>query len=236
MLLNILAMIAVLLQDSTSPVLRSSDISPGDPMEEGWVADTRNDARAQHWMSESSASQPLTWSGSRFLKGSSGVASAGSLYGDSSWDGRLKQTSGGGGQGGGGRGRGRSTAEGDNHGDAAANATVIVYTFLVAVLVFFWINIYIVVSKPEKIGTIGKKIAKFMSSATWRVQQLQRQKSVAAAAPLKTRYRTLTVYRSGYSRLARYCTLLSLLGLYVLTCAFKCGYTPASFVDKEGMS
>ena len=77
------------------------------------------------------------------------------------------------------------------------------YTFLVAVLLFFWTNIYIVVSKPEKIGTIGKKIARFMSSARWRVKQLQRQKSVACAAPLKTRYRTLTVYKSGYSRLAR---------------------------------
>ena len=79
------------------------------------------------------------------------------------------------------------------------------------ILLFFWTNIYIVVSKPEKIGTIGKKIAKFMSSARWRVKQLQRQKSVACAAPLKTRYRTLTVYKSGYSRLARCAQALYML-------------------------
>lgn len=174
-------------------------------MEEGWVADTRNDVRAQHWMSENSTYTPVAWSGPVFLGGSAGgLSSAGRVDEDdrSGWGGRPGHTSDGGGGGGGSR-SGRSTAEGDNQGDAAANATVIVYTFLVAVLVFFWTNIYIVVSKPEKIGTIGRRVAKFMSSAHWRVKQLQRQKSVACAAPLKTRYRTLTVYKSGYSRLAR---------------------------------
>lgn len=168
-----------------------SGVEPGDPYEEGWVADTANDARARHWQTEESQYKPVSWSALGLNFGSFDVVS--SEGGDGRGDGA---------HGGGGNGRGSGyvprAAYGDGGGSSAAVA--IVYAFLVAVLGYFWWSIYIVVSKPE---LIGKKVSTFWSSQRWRAKLLQRHKEVKIPPRKETRYRTLCVYRQGYSRLAR---------------------------------
>ena len=169
-----------------------SGVEPGDPYEEGWVADTANDARARHWQTGESQYKPVSWSDLGLNFGSFDVVAT---VGGNGNDG--KRTSGGSGDGGG-SGYYPKTAYGDGGGSSAAVA--IVYAFLVAVLGYFWWSIYIVVSKPE---LIGKKVSTFWSSQRWRAKVLQRNKEVKIAPRKETRYRTLCVYRQGYSRLAR---------------------------------
>lgn len=170
-----------------------SGVEPGDPYEEGWVADTANDARARHWQSGESQYKPVSWSALGLSIGNFDVVS------NVGGDGRSSDGSQGGGGGGGGSGFFPRTAYGDGGGSSAAVA--IVYAFLVAVLGYFWWSIYIVVSKPE---LIGKKVSTFWSSQRWRAKLMQRNKEVRIPPRKETRYRTLCVYRQGYSRLARF--------------------------------
>lgn len=158
-------------------------VEPGDPYEEGWVADIVNDARARHWQTGESQYKPVSWADLGLSNKSFDVVST--IGGD-------------GGDGGGNR-YSRQTAYGDGGGSSAAIA--IVYAFLVAILGYFWWSIYIVVSQPELIGI---KVSTFWSSQRWRVKLMTRHKEVKIPPRKETRYRTLCVYKQGYTRLARF--------------------------------
>jgi hypothetical protein len=192
------------------------DISPGDPMEEGWVADTHRDSRARHWQSDDgqhvysggyTASAPLSGSDWRAASyGGHGTGSHGlsDRHVSGSKKHRMAGDSGegsgnGGGNSGGGGGR-TLTSGGGSSGDRVA-AAAFMYVLLMTAMASFWWYIYMVVSKPELIGKKIKKLIK-ISRQHW----MKRRRKAPAATMRSSQYRTLCVVRSG--RNTRYAACL----------------------------
>jgi hypothetical protein len=169
--------------------LSDHGISPGDPMEEGWVADAENDRRARHWRSDAInyryAGESLMHSWTATMAGTM----------------RHKRTEsgGGGGSGGGGDGNGSNrvfVSAGD--GDFPV-ALVAVYSIIITVLLHAWYTLHLVVEKPE---IISKKVDRVMDYLSKKKAEWQRKRNAVTAVP-RTRYRTLTVSLQGRPALAR---------------------------------
>jgi hypothetical protein len=175
-------------------------VSPGDPMEEGWVKDAVHDSRARHWRSDRLGYRPVTSSDGALKALTTGGG------GGSSGEG------GGSGAGGGGGSSGEGSGGGDSYGDNGEPlliisqdgtplpvAALVVYSVLVITLAYLWWTVHLVVAKPEVMSAKVDKMIVWLGHGSQKLRRLRQTAQASARAD----YRTVCVAQEGRDHTTR---------------------------------